>query len=175
MTTFLEKTGLPKALTWAYLGVLIFMMGDGIEQTWLSRYITDAGFNSAELFSVYGITVGVSAWLSGSLSVPGNRVLAMLAAGGTLHGRLVCGRTAHCRLLQRSLPDGPAGLDRGDIQARAEIPLIDRGIGLVIDMEQPLQQGGFFIPAVGPDPVGNRQRPDDCSGAGQQFAGLVKD
>ena len=68
MASFFEKTGLPKALTWGYLGVLIFMMGDGIEQTWLSRYITDAGFNAAELFSVYGITVGVSAWLSGVIA-----------------------------------------------------------------------------------------------------------
>ena len=68
MANFFERTGLPKALTWGYLGVLIFMMGDGIEQTWLSRYITDAGFNAAELFSVYGITVGVSAWLSGVIA-----------------------------------------------------------------------------------------------------------
>ena len=68
MASFFERTGLPKALTWGYLGVLIFMMGDGIEQTWLSRYITDAGFNAAELFSVYGITVGVSAWLSGVIA-----------------------------------------------------------------------------------------------------------
>ena len=68
MASFFERTGLPKALTWGFLGVLIFMMGDGIEQTWLSRYITDAGFNSAELFSVYGITVGVSAWLSGVIA-----------------------------------------------------------------------------------------------------------
>ena len=68
MASCFERTGLPKALTWGYLGVLIFMMGDGIEQTWLSRYITDAGFNAAELFSVYGITVGVSAWLSGVIA-----------------------------------------------------------------------------------------------------------
>ena len=68
MAGFLEKTGLPKALTWGYLGVLIFMMGDGIEQTWLSRYITDAGFNAAELFSVYGITVAISSWLSGVIA-----------------------------------------------------------------------------------------------------------
>lgn len=68
MAGFLERTGLPKALTWGYLGVLIFMMGDGIEQTWLSRYITEAGFNAAELFSVYGITVAVSSWLSGVIA-----------------------------------------------------------------------------------------------------------
>ena len=68
MGNFLEKTGLPKALSWAFLGVLIFMMGDGIEQTWLSRYITEQGFNSAELFTVYGITVGISSWLSGVIA-----------------------------------------------------------------------------------------------------------
>ncbi len=68
MANFYEKTGLPRQLTWGFLGVLIFMMGDGIEQTWLSRYITEAGFNSAELFSVYGITVAISSWLSGVIA-----------------------------------------------------------------------------------------------------------
>ena len=68
MSDFHEKTGLPKQLTWGFVGVLIFMMGDGIEQTWLSKYITDAGFNSAVLFSVYGITVAISSWLSGVIA-----------------------------------------------------------------------------------------------------------
>lgn len=65
---FFNRTGLPKALTWGYLGVLIFMMGDGLEQTWLSRYITEQGFNSATLFSIYGITVAISSWLSGVIA-----------------------------------------------------------------------------------------------------------
>lgn len=60
--------GLPTQLSWAFLGVLVFMMGDGIEQTWLSKYITTQGFNSAELFAVYGLTVGISAWLSGVIA-----------------------------------------------------------------------------------------------------------
>ena len=68
MPDFHERTGLPKQLTWGFVGVLIFMMGDGIEQTWLSKYITDAGFNSAVLFSVYGITVAISSWLSGVIA-----------------------------------------------------------------------------------------------------------
>ena len=68
MNNFFQKTGLPKALSWGFLGVLIFMMGDGIEQTWLSKYITERGFNSAELFAVYGLTVGISAWLSGVIA-----------------------------------------------------------------------------------------------------------
>lgn len=59
---------MPKKLSWGFLGVLIFMMGDGIEQTWLSRYITEQGFNSAELFAVYGLMVGISAWLSGVIA-----------------------------------------------------------------------------------------------------------
>ena len=68
MKLSLNKTGLPKALSWGFLGVLIFMMGDGIEQTWLSKYITEQGFNSAELFAVYGLAVGISAWLSGVIA-----------------------------------------------------------------------------------------------------------
>jgi len=68
MADFFSRTGLPKTLSWAFLGVLVFMMGDGIEQTWLSRYITEQGFNSADLFTVYGITVAVSAWFSGVIA-----------------------------------------------------------------------------------------------------------
>ncbi|MBQ0080522.1 MAG: MFS transporter [Alistipes sp.] len=68
MNNFYKSSGLPKSLQWGFFGVLIFMMGDGIEQTWLSRFITDAGFNSSELFAVYGITTALSAWLSGVIS-----------------------------------------------------------------------------------------------------------
>ena len=68
MSDIFQKTGLPKSLSWGFLGVLIFMMGDGIEQTWLSRYITEQGFNSADLFTVYGITVAISAWFSGVIA-----------------------------------------------------------------------------------------------------------
>lgn len=64
-TSFLQKIGLPKSLSFAFLGVLIFMMGDGIEQTWLSAYMTERGIDSATLFSVYGFTVALSSWLSG--------------------------------------------------------------------------------------------------------------
>ena len=68
MTDFFKRTGLPRGLFWGFLGVLIFMMGDGVEQTWLSKYITDQGFNSADLFAVYGVTVAISSWLSGVIA-----------------------------------------------------------------------------------------------------------
>jgi polyol permease family len=70
-TNIFDKTGLPRHLTWAYLGVLLFMMGDGIEQGWLSPYLIERGLNireSAFLFTTYGITIAISAWFSGVLA-----------------------------------------------------------------------------------------------------------
>lgn len=69
--TSLEKAGIPRQLIWGYLGVMIFMMGDGIEQGWLSPYLVDHGMTvqqSATLFTVYGITIAISAWFSGVLA-----------------------------------------------------------------------------------------------------------
>ncbi len=65
-----DRIGLPKNLSIGYIGVLIFMMGDGVEQGWLSPYLVEQGLSmekSALLFTAYGVTVGISAWLSGVL------------------------------------------------------------------------------------------------------------
>lgn len=69
--TFLDKAGIPKHLAWGYLGILIFMMGDGVEQGWLSPYLIGRGMNiqqSAALFTVYGVTIAISSWFSGVLA-----------------------------------------------------------------------------------------------------------
>jgi polyol permease family len=69
--SFLDKAGLPKTLVWGYVGILIFMMGDGVEQGWLSPYLLSHGATmqeSALLFTVYGITIAVSSWFSGVLA-----------------------------------------------------------------------------------------------------------
>ncbi len=66
----LYKVGIPPTLAWGYLGVLIFMLGDGIEQGWLSPFLVDNGFTvqeAASLLSVYGVTVAIAAWFSGVL------------------------------------------------------------------------------------------------------------
>ena len=58
-----EKVGLPKPLAWGYLGILIFMMGDGVEQGWLSPYLIEQGMSiqqSALMFTVYGVTIAIS-------------------------------------------------------------------------------------------------------------------
>jgi len=68
---FLNRIGLPQNLSWGYLGILIFMMGDGVEQGWLSPYLVDRGMtiqHSASLFTVYGITIAISSWFSGVLA-----------------------------------------------------------------------------------------------------------
>ena len=69
--TIFDKIGLPKPLAWAYLGILIFMMGDGIEQGWLSPYLIGRSLSleqSAGLFTMYGVTIAISAWFSGVLA-----------------------------------------------------------------------------------------------------------
>lgn len=68
---FLDKAGIPKQLAWGYLGILIFMMGDGVEQGWLSPYLIGRGLaiqQSASLFTVYGVTIAISSWFSGVLT-----------------------------------------------------------------------------------------------------------
>jgi len=66
-----ERVGIPKQLVWGYAGILLFMMGDGMEQGWLSPYLIEHGMSmqqSATLFTVYGITIALSSWFSGVLS-----------------------------------------------------------------------------------------------------------
>lgn len=66
-----QKIGISKKLSWGYLGILVFMMGDGVEQGWLSPYLVEKGLSvqhSALLFTVYGFTIALSSWLSGVLS-----------------------------------------------------------------------------------------------------------
>lgn len=69
--TIFDKAGIPQQLLWGYIGIMIFMMGDGIEQGWLSPYLVDHGMTvqqSATLFTAYGITIAISAWFSGVLA-----------------------------------------------------------------------------------------------------------
>lgn len=69
--SLLERAGMPQKLAWGYLGILIFMMGDGIEQGWLSPYLIGRGMSieqSAALFTVYGVTIAIASWFSGVLA-----------------------------------------------------------------------------------------------------------
>lgn len=69
--SLIDKAGMPQDLAWGYLGILIFMMGDGVEQGWLSPYLLERGMTiqeSASLFTAYGVTIAISSWFSGVLA-----------------------------------------------------------------------------------------------------------
>lgn len=63
--------GMPLALLPGYIAIIFCMTGDGIEQAFLSKYMVDLGFSvqhSSLVFTVYGLTAAISAWLSGVLA-----------------------------------------------------------------------------------------------------------
>lgn len=63
--------GMPRKLVWGYLALLLFMIGDGIELAFLSKFLVGEGFSMTQasmVFTTYGITAALSAWLAGVLS-----------------------------------------------------------------------------------------------------------
>jgi len=70
-SSLIARVGIPQTLAWGYVGILFFMMGDGMEQGWLSPYLIERGMSmqqSATLFTIYGITVALSSWFSGVMA-----------------------------------------------------------------------------------------------------------
>ncbi len=68
---FLDRIGLPSVLAWGFAGLLLFMMGDGVESGYLAPYLVDRGLSQAAVatvFTVYGAAAAVAGWLSGALS-----------------------------------------------------------------------------------------------------------
>ncbi|AKP34378.1 MFS transporter [Yersinia aleksiciae] len=71
LNMLIKRIGLPKKILLGYIGVLIFMTGEGLEQSWLSDFIIRRGLTVEEsglMFSVYGFAVAIAAWLSGVLA-----------------------------------------------------------------------------------------------------------
>jgi polyol permease family len=68
---WLDRLGIFPPLGWGYLGLLLFMIGDGVESGYLSPYLLGRGASQSEvaaIFTVYGVTAAVAAWFSGALS-----------------------------------------------------------------------------------------------------------
>lgn len=81
----LDRLGLPAPLALGFLGVLLFMIGDGIESNYLSPFLVGSqGFSesaAAVTISLYGIFVAIGSWLAGTLSaVFGPRRVMLLGA-----------------------------------------------------------------------------------------------
>src|ERR1044071_9063243 len=71
-SSWLDRIGIYPPLALGYVGLLLFMIGDGVEAGYLSKYLVDRGIaseqNVALIFTVYGVTVAIASWLSGALS-----------------------------------------------------------------------------------------------------------
>ncbi|MGV9861522.1 MFS transporter [Rhodococcus koreensis] len=70
--SFIERIGLPPTLFLGFVGLLFFMIGDGVESGYIAPYLADHGAGSdsraAIVISVYGLMVTLGSWLSGALS-----------------------------------------------------------------------------------------------------------
>jgi polyol permease family len=68
---FLDRIGIPSVLFWGFVGLLLFMIGDGVEAGYLSPYLVARGLSQtavAWVFTAYGFSVAIAGWLSGALS-----------------------------------------------------------------------------------------------------------
>ena len=66
-----DRAGIFAPLVWGYVGLLIFMIGDGIESGFLSPYLHTLGLSAsavAIVFTIYGFSAALAAWFSGTLS-----------------------------------------------------------------------------------------------------------
>lgn len=69
--SLVERIGIPRPLLWGFVGLLLFMVGDGVEAGYLAPYLENHGVSSRDvafLFTIYGVAVSISSWLSGPLS-----------------------------------------------------------------------------------------------------------
>ena len=66
-----DKLGMHPQLAIGYLGLLLFMIGDGVESGFLSPYMLDLHFSQTRIalvFTLYGVAAALASWLSGVLS-----------------------------------------------------------------------------------------------------------
>ncbi|GAB2833575.1 MFS transporter [Streptomyces daliensis] len=68
----LDRIGLPKPLLFGYIGVLLFMIGDGVESGFIAPYMADHGagtdVRAGYVITAYGIAVMLASWFSGALA-----------------------------------------------------------------------------------------------------------
>ena len=67
----LEHLSIPRELVWGYVGLLLFMMGDGVESGYLAHFLHGEGVSQGKIalmFTVYGALAAIAARYSGALS-----------------------------------------------------------------------------------------------------------
>jgi polyol permease family len=69
--TILERLNVPPQLGWGYLGLLLFMIGDGIEAGYLAPFLSGIGVSKGKIalmFTLYGLAAALAARMSGALA-----------------------------------------------------------------------------------------------------------
>jgi MFS family permease len=71
----IERIGIPRPLLWGFVAVFVFMVGDGVEISYLTDYLqrpSGGGLASDQAsfatVTAYGIAVMIASWFSGTLS-----------------------------------------------------------------------------------------------------------
>jgi len=70
-SAWIERVGMHPKLAIGYIGLLLFMIGDGVEAGFLSPFLLDMHFTEAQIalvFTLYGVTAAIASWASGALS-----------------------------------------------------------------------------------------------------------
>ena len=68
-SNFILHLGIPPSLLWGFVGILFFIIGATIEQSWFSKMLFNMGYNAtivSNIFVAYGIVVAISAWFAGA-------------------------------------------------------------------------------------------------------------
>src|SRR5258708_21692036 len=69
--SLIEYLSIPRELAWGYVGLLLFMMGDGVESWYLAHYLHGEGISEGKIalmFTVYGVFATMGARYSGALA-----------------------------------------------------------------------------------------------------------
>src|SRR5215472_15072014 len=69
--SILERLNVPPQLAWGYLGLLLFMIGDGIEAGYLAPFLNGIGVSHGKIalmFTLYGLSAALAARMSGALA-----------------------------------------------------------------------------------------------------------
>jgi MFS family permease len=73
--TFLDRLGIPHPLRWGFLGVLVFMTGNGVESNFISPHMAEAFGGgddkinlAAAIISAYSLASLIGSYLAGALS-----------------------------------------------------------------------------------------------------------
>ena len=68
----LDRLGLPRPLIWGFVGLLLFMVGDGVESGYIAPFLASHGAgtetSAAVIITAYGLIVTLGSWLAGALS-----------------------------------------------------------------------------------------------------------